>query len=56
MSVTSFILWIRMYFPKEKEVVLVDENYEDQMPLSPNGSNRGYQKVIREHRYINIGF
>lgn len=33
-----FILWIRMYFPKEKEAVLVDENYEEQMPLSPNVS------------------
>lgn len=33
-----FILWIRMYFPKEKEVVLVDENYEEQMLLSPNVS------------------
>ena len=27
------ILWIRMFFPKEKEVILVDENYEEQIPL-----------------------
>lgn len=31
----KLILWIRRYFPKEKEVVLVDENNEAQMPLSP---------------------
>ena len=30
----NLILWIRQYFPKEKEVVLVDENNEAQMPLS----------------------
>ena len=27
------ILWIRMFFPKEKEVILVDENYEEQILL-----------------------
>ena len=42
----SFILWIRMYFPKEKEVVLVDENYEDQMPLSPNESIEDIKKWL----------
>ena len=31
----KLILWSRRYFPKEKEVVLVDENNEAQMPLSP---------------------
>ena len=31
----KLILWIRRYFPKEKEVVLVDENNEETMPLSP---------------------
>ena len=30
----KLILWIRLYFPKEKEVVLADENNEAQMPLS----------------------
>ena len=30
----SLLLWIRSYFPKGKEVVLVDENNEAQMPLS----------------------
>jgi len=30
----NFILWIRTYFPKEKEVVLVDENDTDQKLLS----------------------
>lgn len=30
----NLILWIRQYFPKEQEVVLVDENNEETMPLS----------------------
>lgn len=30
----NLIIWIRQYFPKEQEVVLVDENNEAQMPLS----------------------
>ena len=42
----SFILWIRMYFPKEKEVVLVDENYEEQMSLSPNVSIEDIKKWL----------
>ena len=42
----SFILWIRMYFPKEKKVILVDENYEDQMPLSPNESIEDIKKWL----------
>lgn len=35
-----------MYFPKEKEVVLVDENYEEQMPLSPNESIEDIKKWL----------
>ena len=46
MSVTSFILWIRRYFPKEKEVVLVDENYEKQILLSPNVSIEDIKKWL----------
>ena len=42
----SFILWIRMYFLKEKEVVLVDENYEEQMSLSPNVSIEDIKKWL----------
>lgn len=30
----NLILWIRQYFPKGKEVVLVDENNEAQLSLS----------------------
>ena len=30
----SFIFWLRTFFPKEKEVVLVDENDTDQKLLS----------------------
>lgn len=41
-----FILWIRMYFPKEKEAVLVDENYEEQMLLSPNVSIEDIKKWL----------
>ena len=46
MSVTSFILWIRRYFPKEKEVVLVDENYEEQMLLLSNISTEDIKKWL----------
>ena len=34
----NFILWIRRYFPSEQEVVLVDENNEAPMPLSPEAA------------------
>lgn len=34
----NLILWIRQYFPKEQEVVLVDENNEETMPLSPEAA------------------
>jgi len=30
----NLLLWIRQYFPKEQEVVLVDENIEAPLPLS----------------------
>ena len=30
----NLLLWIRQYFPKEQEVVLVDENNEAHLPLS----------------------
>ena len=30
----DLLLWIRQYFPKEQEVVLVDENNEASLPLS----------------------
>lgn len=30
----DLLLWIRQYFPKEQEVVLVDENNEAPLPLS----------------------
>lgn len=34
----SFILWLRTFFPKEKEVVLVDENNSELMILSSDTS------------------
>lgn len=34
----NLILWIRQYFPKEQEVVLVDENNEETMSLSPEAA------------------
>ena len=34
----NFILWIRRYFPSEQEVILVDENNEAPMPLSPEAA------------------
>ena len=34
----NLLLWIRQYFPKEQEVVLVDENNEETMPLSPEAA------------------
>ena len=30
----NLLLWIRQYFPKEQEVVLVDENNEASLPVS----------------------
>ena len=34
----SFILWLRTFFPKEKEVILVDENNSELMILSSDTS------------------
>ena len=34
----KFILWIRQYFPREQEVILVDENNEAPMLLSPEAA------------------
>ena len=34
----NLILWIRQYFPREQEVVLVDENNGETMPLSPEAA------------------
>lgn len=34
----SFIFWLRTFFPKEKEVVLVDENNSELMILSSDTS------------------
>ena len=34
----NLILWIRQYFPREQEVILVDENNEAPMPLSPEAA------------------
>ena len=34
----NFILWIRRYFLREQEVVLVDENNAAPMPLSPEAA------------------
>lgn len=34
----NFILWIRRYFPREQEVILVDENNEAPMQLSPEAA------------------
>ena len=31
----KLILWLRMFFPKDKEVILVDENNEAQISLPP---------------------
>lgn len=42
----NFILWIRRYFPSEQEVVLVDENNEAQMPLSPEAETEEIEAWI----------
>ena len=34
----NFILWIRRYFPREQEVVLVDETNAETMLLSPEAA------------------
>ena len=42
----NFILWIRRYFPREQEVVLVDENNEAPMPLSPEAATEEIEAWI----------
>ena len=42
-----FIAWLRMFFKKEKEVVLCDENYEDQRMLSSNISVEVIEKWLQ---------
>lgn len=40
------LLWIRQYFPKEQEVVLVDENNEAPMPLSSEAATEDIEAWI----------
>lgn len=40
------LLWIRQYFPKEQEVVLVDENNEAPMPLSTEAATEDIEAWI----------
>ena len=42
----NLILWIRQYFPKEQEVVLVDENNEAPMPLSSEAATEDIEAWI----------
>lgn len=42
----KMLLWIRQYFPKEQEVVLVDENNEAPMPLSPEAATEDIEAWI----------
>ena len=42
----NFILWIRQYFPSEQEVVLVDENNEAPMLLSPEAATEEIEAWI----------
>lgn len=42
----SFILWLRTFFPKEKEVVLVDENNSELMILSSDISSADIEKWL----------
>ena len=42
----NFILWIRRYFPREQEVVLVDENNEAPMPLSSEAATEDIEAWI----------
>ena len=42
----NFILWIRRYFLREQEVVLVDENNEAPMPLSPEAATEEIEAWI----------
>ena len=42
----DLLLWIRQYFPKEQEVVLVDENNEAPMPLSSEAATEDIEAWI----------
>ena len=42
----NFILWIRRYFPREQEVILVDENNEAPMPLFPEAATEEIEAWI----------
>lgn len=42
----KFILWIRQYFPREQEVILVDENNEAPMSLSPEAATEEIEAWI----------
>lgn len=42
----NLLLWIRQYFPKEQEVVLVDENNEASLPLSSEAATEDIEAWI----------
>lgn len=42
----NLLLWIRQYFPKEQEVVLVDENNEVPLPLSSEAATEDTEAWI----------
>ena len=42
----SFIFWLRTFFPKEKEVILVDENNSELMILSSDTSSADIEKWL----------
>lgn len=42
----NFILWIRRYFPREQEVVLVDETNAETMQLSPEAATADIEAWI----------
>lgn len=42
----NFILWIRRYFPREQEVVLVDETNAETMLLSPEATTEEIEAWI----------
>jgi len=42
----NLLLWIRQYFPKEQEVVLVDENNEAPLPLSSEAATEDTEAWI----------
>ena len=42
----NFILWIRRYFPREQEVILVDETNAETMLLSPEAATEEIEAWI----------